>query len=273
MKSKFYAGLTVFSIASACFAQGTNSEALPAVVQKTIDAQVAGGKLEYVDKMTEDGEVVYDAEMTRDGKTRQFSVGESGELLNLQVFLPELAAAIQKTIQTQVGKGTLGDIFKSVDENETSYDVEMTRDGKSRTFTLNDKGAVVEEEVFLNELPSLVRKAIKKQSGGDKIGEITKSTDEGEVSYDVDLTKGSVTRTATFNPDGVLLSEEEPSTLSAVPDAAQTKIKSVVGDGKIVGVYKVTEDGDISYDVDYLQGGVRKTASISTDGELLDDEK
>ena len=248
-------------------------ETLPAMIQKAIQLQVGDGKLDSIDKVSEDGEVIYDVEMTKDGKDRDFSVGESGELLAAEVFLPELPAAVQKTIQSQLGKGKLGDIYKASDEGEVSYDVEMTREGKARSFTVSDKGAILEEQVFLNELPVPIRKAIQKNSGGATLGEITKSTDEGETIYYAELNKGATTRTLTFNMDGVLLAEEEPATLSDAPEAAQKKIKSLAGDGKIAGMTKVTEDGDISYDVDILQGGARKTLSVSAAGDLLDDEK
>lgn len=275
MKAKFYSSLAMsFVFASAASAaDGVKMETLPAMIQKAIQLQVGDGKLDSIDKVSEDGEVIYDVEMTKDGKDRDFSVGESGELLAAEVFLPELPAAVQKTIQSQLGKGKLGDIYKARDEGEVSYDVEMTREGKARSFTVSDKGAILEEQVFLNELPAPIRKAIQKNSGGATLGEITKSTDEGEAIYYAEVNKGATTRTLTFNMDGVLLAEEEPATLSDAPEAAQKKIKSLAGDGKIAGLTKVTEDGDISYDVDILQGGGRKTLSVSAAGDLLDDEK
>src|ERR1051325_1157332 len=102
---------------------------LPVATQQTIRSQIGSGKLVSVEKDTEDGEVTYEVEMTRDGKTRSFTVDADGELIDEQMFLAELPGAVQKTIQTQVGKGSLGEIFKSAEDGEVSYDVEMTSAG------------------------------------------------------------------------------------------------------------------------------------------------
>src|SRR5207244_225535 len=74
---------------------------LPPAVQKTIDARLGDGQLQSVEKKAEDGAVAYDVEMTLDGRTRDFTVAEDGKLINEQMFLNELPAAVRKTIQSQ----------------------------------------------------------------------------------------------------------------------------------------------------------------------------
>ena len=81
-------------------------ERLPTAVQKTIRAQVGDGKLRAIDQDDEDGRVSYDVEMVRQGKTRGFTVGEDGNLVDTEVFLDELPAAVQQTIKKTVGGAT-----------------------------------------------------------------------------------------------------------------------------------------------------------------------
>ena len=199
MKPKFnlYLAIMLF-VAPACFSFETiKLDQLSMVIQKTIQTQIGQGKLDSIEKFVEDGEAIYDVEMTKEGKVRDFSVSENGELLTIEVFLAEAPAAVQKTIETKIGKGHLEDIYKATEDGGTSYDVEMTREGKTRSFTVSEKGEITDEQVFINELPPVVRKAVQKQSGGGSVGEITKSKDEGEDVYDVEITKGSLTVAST----------------------------------------------------------------------------
>jgi uncharacterized membrane protein YkoI len=112
----------------------------PGPVQNAIRAQLGGGRLRSVDLDENDGERVYDVEIVRDGKTRSFSVGAEGELLDAEVFMEELPAAIQEAIRTKVGGATLGEIDRSIDDGQASYEVEMISAGKTRTFTVDAKG-------------------------------------------------------------------------------------------------------------------------------------
>ena len=66
----------------------------PVPVQNAIRAQLGDGQLRAINQDENDGEVVYDVEMVRNGKTRNFSVGAEGELLDVEVFMEELPAAV-----------------------------------------------------------------------------------------------------------------------------------------------------------------------------------
>ena len=68
---------------------------------------------------------------------------------------------------------------------------------------------------------------------------------------------------------GTLLSKEENVQLSDTPEAVQSQIKSLVGNGKVLGVSKITEDDQVSFDVDLKNGGREKTVSLGSDGKIL----
>src|SRR5205085_8336407 len=117
---------------------------LPVAAQKRIHAQLAGAKLGQITESIEGTEVSYDVEMTSKGKTRSFTVSEEGELAALQVFLPETPRPVQQAIRAQVGRQGLGDIFKHTEDGEVTYEVEMTKAGKTRNFTLDADGKPLE---------------------------------------------------------------------------------------------------------------------------------
>lgn len=241
----------------------------PAAVQKTIEAQLGDGRLRSVDKDEEDGDVTYDVEIVRQGKTRSFTVGANGELLDTEVFLEELSAPVQAAIKKKVGGATLGEINKSVADGEISYYVELIGGGKTRTFTLDAGGKLTDEEVFLAELPEDLKKAVNKEAGGGAIDEITRSFEGGEVFYDAEVVTGSKTQTLTLDAKGALLSRQEEVILSAVPDAAQKQIQALSTGGQLVTIAKVTEDDQISFDVDVRQGGKVKSYSVDSEGKLI----
>lgn len=242
---------------------------LPAVVQKTIQTHVGKGTRGEIYRCIDDGETTYDAETTRDGKTRSFTVGADGELVDEEMFLAELPAAVQKTIQTEIGDGKLGEIDKSVDEGEITYDVEFTRGGKTRSICVGAAGELLETQMFLSELPVVLQKAIEAQPGSGTLGDIMKCMEAGEVDYDVEITQAGKTRTLTFGPDGTLTSEEEDISLAETPEAVRKEIQSLLGKGRLTSLSKVTEDKKISYDADVKQDGKTKSFSVDAEGKLL----
>jgi uncharacterized membrane protein YkoI len=241
----------------------------PVPVQNAIRAQLGGGRLRSVDQDENDGDTIYDVEMVRDGKTRSFSVGAEGELLEAEVFMEELPAAVQQAIRTKVGSATLGEIDKSIDDGQASYEVEMISAGKTRTFTLDANGKLTDEEVGLAELPDSLQKTIQKETAGGRIDLVTRTFDTGDTLYDVDVSKSGKTRTLTFDAEGTLLSTEEDMTLAEVPAAVKTQIQSLSNGGKAVGISKVTENGAVTFDVDVRKQGKMESHTIAEDGTLV----
>jgi uncharacterized membrane protein YkoI len=119
---------------------------MPSAAQKTVRAEVGSGKLVEIEKATEEGKAVYEVEMFRDGKSRVFIVGAKGDLLDMEVFLEETPPAIKAAIQAQLGGGQVADIRRTMEEGEVFYDVEITKDGKSRSLTLTAKGDLSDEK-------------------------------------------------------------------------------------------------------------------------------
>src|SRR6185312_6469761 len=78
----------------------------------------------------------------------------------LERMLERLPAAVQKTIRAQVGDGKLSAIDRDNEDGRMSYDVEMVREGKTRSFTVSEEGDLIDTEVFLDELPPAAQQVI-----------------------------------------------------------------------------------------------------------------
>jgi len=243
----------------------------PVPVQNAIRAQLGGGRLRTIDQDENDGETIYDVEMVRDGKTRSFSVSAEGELLDAEVFMEELPAAIQQAIRTKVGSATLGEIDKSIDDGQASFEVEMITAGKTRTFSLDATGKLTDEEVDLAELPDVLQKAIQKEVAGGKIDQVTRTFDTGDTLYDVDISQNHKTRTVTFDAAGAPLCEAEEVTLEEVPAAVKTQIQKLSDGGKVVSISKVIENGAMSFDVDVRKQGKVESHTLAEDGTVVAD--
>ncbi|TAK96322.1 MAG: hypothetical protein EPO07_14665, partial [Verrucomicrobia bacterium] len=62
--------------------------------------------------------------------------------------------------------------------------------------------------VSLSSLPAAAQKTIQSHLGGDKLGEIERVEEDGEVSFDVTITKGETEHSLSVGEDGTLLSLE-----------------------------------------------------------------
>lgn len=115
---------------------------IPGAVRKTIETSLGTGKLENISHMFEDGENSYYVEFSQDGKERDLSVAEDGKLQSMEVFLPDLAAAVQKTINDKIGSGTIVRIDKSFEARDGvfPYEIEGRKDGKPFNFSVSARG-------------------------------------------------------------------------------------------------------------------------------------
>jgi len=146
----------------------------PPAVQKSIQAQVGADKLGDIEKTFEAEEISYVVDITtKDGRESQFSIDESGILLETEIPLSEAPAAVQKTIADQMGNGTLTTLSKIIDDKVT-YDAEFTKDGKTGNVTVAGDGALLSVEITLAETGP-AQKTILEKVGDGKIISIKKS--------------------------------------------------------------------------------------------------
>src|SRR5580693_2916447 len=69
------------------------------------------------------------------------------------VKLSDLPAPAQTAIQTRTAGATLGPIDETKEDLEVVYEVEMTRGGQDRDFTVDQDGLLMDWQMFLPETP------------------------------------------------------------------------------------------------------------------------
>lgn len=174
----------------------------PEPVRKTIQTRVGNLGVTDVFWAIEDEDVFYVVAMTRNGKEHSFSVGADGEFLSSSAALSETPPAVQNAIKQQLGDGRLGEIDRSEDGAEVTFDVKMCRNGQRRSFSLTADGKIISRQLLLTETPAAVHDTIQKEIGSGRIIRIDQTTEGGETAYEVEAKKGGKRISFAVSVDG-----------------------------------------------------------------------
>ena len=246
--------------------------ATPIPVQQVIRTQVANGTLGEIDRSHDGWDTTYDVSFTaRNGQEQGFTVSQDGMILSVEVPLASTPPAVQQTIKSQATGWTLEGIDKNLDEMPASYDVEVFKGGQDRSFTISESGALLSAEVNLAQTPVIVQSAIEAQLSNGRLGTIDENFDSDGINYDVEvIAKFGKRISFTVGPDGAVLSQEVA--LEEVPPAALRAIQTQTGMGTIVRVDKSFEDKDDSglpYEVEARKDGKEFNFSVGPGGDFL----
>jgi hypothetical protein len=245
-------------------------EQTPTAVRKTIEGQIAGGKLIEITQDDDKGEVSYATQYrTKSGQDREFTVGQDGSLLRNEVGIEELSPELQKAIKGQAGEAKIESIEKSVEDGEVSYDVSLRRKNGEGFFTVDQSGHVTCVELALAETPAAVRKTIEGHVGDGKLSAVYRLIEDGEISYDAEVEHAGKVHDVIVAPDGKL--ESVQVELSEVPAEVQKTIQEKIGGGRVVRIDKSYETRQAvqSYDVEARKDGKILRFSVGPKGKFL----
>jgi len=129
--------------------------------------------------------------------------------------------------------------------------------------------ALADDTVALSDTPVAVQKTIKDQIADGKMGDITKTNEDLDTVYDVDLiAKNGFERDFTVAQDGTLLSVEV--TLGETPAEVRQTIQSELDGSGPDSIDKNLDGTDISYDVEGPGAdGNEIDFTVDEDGTLL----
>jgi uncharacterized membrane protein YkoI len=221
-----------------------NRGELPPDAQALLGKYEATGKLESIVRDDAHGDVSYDVRLLRaSGESFGFSVDAAGKLTFEDVRLEEVPEAVRKTITAQTGAGKVSRIEKSAGNEEVEYEVStVDAAGKTGSFTVDADGKISSIEVGLEELPAAVKRTVIEQVGTGKIEAIEKAIDGTSIEYEVEFRDATGRLVEmTVGSDGGLESITIP--VDQLSPGAQATVKERVGDGKIVEVRRVLNQG------------------------------
>ncbi len=246
-------------------------EELPTAMQKTITAKSNGATVEDITKTYADDEVTFEVELAGAEKKRSLTLSASGEVVGEQVFLEELPEEAQKLIKEKTLGGKLGDITKLIEDEEITFDVEMTKNGQTRNFTLDEDGVLIGMQVFLAETPGPVQKTLQAQMKEAKLGTITRIEEGDEVTFQVEMRRNGSEHNFSVNTNGLMLDLEV--TLATVPAAVKQAILAKMKTNEIDGITKTFEEDKESYEVEFTTRGKARLLSFDPKGVITHEEE
>ena len=122
-----------------------------------------------------------------------------------KLTLKDLPAAVQKTVAAEAQGATIKNIAKEKEHGKVLYEVETTRQGKTRDFVVDSSGAleVVEEETELAALPPAAQAAVLKKVADGKVTTVEILKKGTQVTYEaVYKTKAGKTREVIVTAEG-----------------------------------------------------------------------
>ncbi len=163
--------------------------------------------------------------------------------------LDQIPPQASQCVSKHLGTSKLQSIVRD-EENGGVFNIVMTTaEGKSRTFSVDDTGQIVLEEIDQESTPAAVQKTIVSQAGDAKVTKIERSKEDGELEYHVTVTRGSGTVSGfTVEPDGRLSSVEVELTETSGP--VRKTIESQLGSRKLESIEKVFDGATFEYEVE-----------------------
>lgn len=168
---------------------------LPAAVQRTIREYAKGGKIERIERSTEDGRVAYEVEVEGAGGDFEFLVGPDGAYVgedqeeaddddeqrgshegddeeHVEVIkFGDAPQAVQNAFSRLAGGAAASKVERITDEEVTRFEIEFAADGGTASLTLAEAGDLLEREspMEVGKLPEAVLREVQKDFPGATI--------------------------------------------------------------------------------------------------------
>lgn len=128
--------------------------------------------------------------------------------------------------------------------------------------------AAAEKKVELKNLPQAVQNAVAEQTKNAELKGLSKETEHGVTSYEIETVANGRHRDVTVDSKGNVITIEEETPLDSIPAAAKAAIEKKVATGKIAMVEAVMRNGAVAlYEASYTTKAGRKAEfAVKPDG-------
>lgn len=183
--------------------------------------------------------------------------------------LKDLPPAVQKIVQNNLGSGKLGAFTKTVENGATYFETEVMRGGETYAMSITPNGKWFSIEIELSAATQLVQSHAKKLAAGGEIDNVTKNLEDGDVTFEIEMTLKDRYHSYVIGPKGKVRSHSEEFKLTELPPPVQATIKKQLGIGKLGDLYRVEEDGEVYFSVEATKDGKEIGFSVAPGGKFL----
>jgi len=127
-----------------------------------------------------------------------------------------------------------------------------------------------EKPVKLQELPPAVQDVVRAQSKSATVRGFSKEVKDGRTLYEIEMRVNGRTRDLTVDAQGAIVSDEQQTTLSEIPEAARIAIQKAATGGKLTLVEKVIEGGSTFYEGHIMKSGKEIEIKVDANGKPVE---
>ncbi len=137
------------------------------------------------------------------------------------------------------------------------------------SLTIVSMAGAQETRIARADVPAPVLAAFVKSFPKAKIVGYAKEVENGKTLYEIESKEGTMTRDASFNPDGTLAVLEESLPESDLPKPVADALKKNHPKAQLVLAERVTEGKKIFYELHLKQDGKSHEAKFNPDGTVM----
>jgi uncharacterized membrane protein YkoI len=131
----------------------------PAAVQETLKREAFGGKLDDIEKETENGRVSYEADVKIDGHNYEIVVDDKGMLVHklldeddedeqeTEMKLADCPPAVQKTLKREAGEAKIDKVDKQQQQGRTVYETDVKLGGENYEIVVTEEGLLLAKQL------------------------------------------------------------------------------------------------------------------------------
>lgn len=245
----------------------------PKPVQNTFRRYTRGGKLDQVTRHADTKASSYEAEFTFKNDMSQFvEVDKNGKLLSTEteVAFAQVPPVVQKTIKAELNTTQPTYIGRLVEDDDTSFHVEIEAIERTNEFWVADNGRLLERDLTFLECPGAVQKAILPRMGKSPDVKITKDCESGDCQYSVEFIESKDEHELTVDINGKIVSESQLFPLEQTPEPVQKLVKAKTAGATVDSVTKTQEGDKLYYEIEVTRDGNDESFDVSPEGKILD---
>jgi len=125
----------------------------------------------------------------------------------------------------------------------------------------------------MKDLPPAVRATVESQTKGAEIKALSKETENGRTTYEVETIVNGKHRDLEIDSRGAVVEIEEETTAAEIPVAAKATIARKAAGGRVVRLETVATGGAITaYEAEYIdKNGRQREVRVKADGTIVPD--
>ena len=183
------------------------------------------------------------------------------------VALIDLPGRVHEAITAKSSMGLVGNIERTVEDDETNYEVVFKKGEVERRLTFSSEGKVTWTQVFEADLPPTVRQTFNSEFKDARPVEFYRVTEDEEPYYDLEIPAGKSTNSLSVAENGRWWSLEIE--VADVPALVRATLERELGPGNCDSISKTKEDGKIYYEAEGTRGA---HLDIAPDGKVISRE-